>query len=309
LSDSGLYHNYDDFLNSNLDVVVIGTPIPLHAEQVVKALAMNKHVFSEVTMADSIEGCLAIREAAGKSKGKYMLAENYIYLHYIQQWKKYVDQGKIGRIHYAEAEYIHDIRNLLFNRTTGETFWRISRPPVTYCTHCLGPLLFLMDDYIVKATASGSKSTIEQDYWPSTIDMQVALFETQKGAIIKILRSQVTPREPHIVTYTLYGTKGFLETGRTPGYDTVGLRYFEGQDRTTKHTACYGTDLDAPIEQTLGGHGTSDFNIAHAFLDAIENNTTPPLDAAKAMDLTLPGLIAHEAAVRGNIWLDVPRFA
>lgn len=309
LKDSGLYANFDDFINSDIDIVVLGTPIPCHAEQAVKALNLNKHVFSEVTMANTIEGCQAIYEASKKSKGKYMLAENYIYLHYMQQWKKYVDQGRIGRIHYAEAEYVHEIRDLLFNKETGKTYWRSYRPPIHYCTHCLGPVLHLMDDYIVKATAAGNKSTMVEDLWPSTIDMQVALFETKKGAFIKILRSQVTPREPHIVTYSIYGDKGFLETGRTPGYDTVGLRYFRGVDKTTKHIACYGTDLDAPEEQRMGGHGTSDYNIAQSFLDAIENNTTPPLNPVKAMDLTIPGLIAHEAAVKGHVWLDVPRFA
>jgi predicted dehydrogenase len=307
LKDSGLYDNFDDFINSDIDIVVIGTPIPVHAEQAVKALEMNKHVFSEVTVSNTIEGCQAILNATKKSKGKYMLAENYIYLHYIQQWKKYIERGRIGRIHYAEAEYVHEIRNLLFNKETGETYWRIYRPPIHYCTHCLGPILYLMDDYIVKATAAGNKSTMVTDYWPSTIDMQVALFETKQGRIIKILRSQVTPREPHIVTYVVYGDKGFLETGRTPGYDTVGLRYFEGMDKTTKHIACYGTDLDAPEEARLGGHGTSDYYIADAFLTAIENDTKPPIDIVRALDMTIPGLVAHEAAVKGNVWLDVPR--
>jgi predicted dehydrogenase len=308
LEDSKLYKNYDDFINSDIDIVVISTPIPLHSEQAVKALNMNKHVFCEVTAAHTIEGCEAIINAATKSKGKYMLAENYVYLHYIQQWKRYIEQNRIGKIHYAEAEYIHDIRDLLFNRDTGETFWRIYRPPITYCSHCLGPLLYLMDDYIIKATGAGNKSTIVKDFWPSTIDMQVALFETKKGSLIKILRSQVTPRKPAIATYSVYGDKGFLETGRTPGYDTVGLRYFEQWDETTKHISCYGTDLDEPIEAHMGGHGTSDYTIANVFIDAIENDTTPPLDVVKAMDMTIPGLIAHEAAEKGNVWLDVPRF-
>ena len=307
LPDSGLYKDYDEFINSDIDMVVIGTPIPLHTEQVVKALELNKHVFCEVTMAHTIEGCLKILEASLKSKAKYMLAENYIYLHYIQQWKKYIEQGKIGRIHYAEGEYIHDIRDRLFNKDTGETYWRNYRPPIVYCTHCIGPLMHLMDDRIVKVTAAGNKNTIVSDYWPSTIDMQVALFETEKGGIVKILRSQVTPRNPHIITYSVYGTKGFLETGRTGGYDTVGLRYFEGRDKTTRHISCYGTDLDAPSEAAMSGHGTSDYYISKAFLDAIEYDLPSPIDAFKAIDITVPGLIAHEAAVKGNVWLDVPK--
>ncbi len=309
LADNRCFTDYDKFIDSDIDIVVIGTPIPFHTEQVVKALAADKNVFSEVTVSNTIEGCQAVLDAARKSKGKYMLAENYIYFPYIQQWKKYIDAGKMGRIHYAEAEYVHDIRNLLFDTESGETFWRIYRPPITYCTHCIGPLLYLMDDYIVKATACGNKANIVQDqsYWPSTIDMQVALFETKAGRIIKILRSQVTPRSPHIVTYSVYGEKGFIETGRTPGYDTIGLRYFEGQDKETIETMCYATDVDAAPEVTLGGHGTADYYIAEAFIDSVINDTKPPIDVYQGLDMTIPGLIAHEAALKGNVWLDVPR--
>ena len=311
LSDSQVYTDYDAFLNSDIDIVVVGTPIPFHAEQSVKALDAGKHVLSEVTASNTIEGCKAIYDAAKRSKGKYMLAENYIYFHFIKEWKKYVEAGKIGNIHYAEAEYIHDIRNLLIDTTSGETFWRTYRPPIHYCTHCLGPLMYLIgdDDYIVKATASGNKNTIQEGLWPSTIDMQVALFETKKGRGIKICRSQVTPRpEPHTVYYSVYGTKGFLENTRHGG-ETVGSRYFEGEDdpHRGKLINCYQTEVEAP-DYAKGGHGTSDYYLSEAFLDYILYDKTPPTTVDKAMELTLPGLIAHEAAVKGNVWLDVPHF-
>lgn len=306
LADEQVFTDYDKFINSDIDVVVVGTPIPFHAEQSVKALEAGKHVLSEVTASNTIEGCEAIYKAAKSAKGKYMLAENYIYFHFIQEWKKYIDAGRIGRIHYAEAEYIHDIRHLLVNHDTGEEFWRKYRPPVHYCTHCLGPLMFLMgDDYIVKATASGTKNTILPELWPSTIDMQVALFETKQGRGIKICRSQVTPRpDPHTVYYSVYGTKGFLENTRH-GHDVVGNRYFEGYDRKTVPLNCYSTQVDAP-DYAKGGHGTSDYFLAQAFLDSIEFNREPLINVDRAMELTLPGIIAHEAAVRGNVWLDVP---
>ena len=43
------------------------------------------------------------------------------------------------------------------------------------------------------------------------------------------------------------------------------------------------------------------------FLKSIKNDTTPPIDIVRAMDMTVPGLIAHEAAKKGGVWLDVPR--
>ena len=162
LPDSALYTDYDAFLDSDIDIVVVGTPIPFHAEQAVKALKAGKHVLSEVTMANTVEGCREIWETAKTAKGKYMLAENYIYFHFMKQWRQYVKDGLLGDIHYAEAEYIHDIRHLLVVKTSGETFWRTYRPPIHYCTHCLGPIMSLIGggDYIVKATAAGKNNTI-----------------------------------------------------------------------------------------------------------------------------------------------------
>lgn len=313
LNDNQCFKDYDKFLETDINVVVVGTPIPFHEEQVIKALKAGKHVFSEVTMANSIEGCQKILETVKTTGMKYMLAENYIYLDFIQQWKKYIDDGRIGRIHYAEAEYVHDIRERLYDTGTrpGESYWRTYRPPIHYCTHSLGPLMFLIGngDRICKATAWGNKASIVENpaLYPSTIDMQAALFETEQGRIIKILRSQVTPREKHIITYNVYGTEGFLETGRTAGYNTVGTRFFGATDKAAIPMNCNGTNLDTPKRLRFGGHGTSDYYGAMAFLDYIEYDKKPFATVEVAAQLTLPGLIAHECAMQEHVWKEVPK--
>ncbi|MBI5725514.1 MAG: Gfo/Idh/MocA family oxidoreductase [Planctomycetes bacterium] len=301
LKDSQLFLKYEDLVNSDVDVVVLGTPIPCHAGQVVAALAAGKHVLCEVTAADTLKGCQDIVRAAKKSRARYMLAENCNYMHFAREWKRHIDNGRLGRLHYAEADYVHEIRELVLDK------WRANRAPIHYCSHSLGPILFWMDDYIVRATASGSKATIIKDVGIGAIDMQVALFETKKGATIKVLRSSVATRRPAACAYSIYGTKGFLETGRT-GYDNIGLRYFEDIDnKNGRQIAVSSSDIDAPKEALLGGHGTSEFYLVQDFLDAIENDTPPPIDYVKGMDMTVPGLIAHEAAMKGGVWLDVPR--
>ena len=313
LSDKQCYQDYDKFLDNDLDAIVVGTPIPFHEEQVVKAIRSGKAVFSEVTMANTVEGCRNIWETVKSSGQKYMLGENYIYLDFIQKWKKYIDDGRIGRIHYAEAEYVHDIRERLYDTGTrpGESYWRTYRPPIHYCTHCLGPLMYLLNgDRVTKATAWGNKATIVEDQtlWPSTIDMQVGLFETKEGRIVKILRSQVTPRQKHIVTYQVMGTEGFLESGRTAGYNTVGTRYFAGSDKRAVPMTCNGTCLEAPKSLRFGGHGTSDYFGGQAFLDYLEFGKEPFTTVDRAAELTLPGIIAHETALSGGVWKDVPHF-
>ena len=139
------------------------------------------------------------------------------------------------------------------------------------------------------------------------IDMQVALFETSKGATIKLLRSSVALRQPALCTYSIIGTKGFLESSRTDDAGT-GRRYFSEEDPAKGcQIPIRISDPDAPPEANAGGHGTSEYFLVRDFLNAIQNDTTPPIDIVRAMDMTVPGLIAHEAAKKGGVWMDVPR--
>lgn len=302
LADNCLFDNYEDMLNADVDIVVLGTPIPFHAEQTIKALDAGKHVLCEVTASNNLKDCQRMYEAAKRAKTKFMLAENCNYMSFAIEWNKYIKEGKIGTPFYAEADYVHEIRDLVDGK------WRANRAPIHYCSHSLGPILMWMDDYVVRCTASGNKSTMLEPATDGNIDMQVALFETKKGATIKVLRSSVALRHPGLGCYSIYGTKGFLEGSRA-GYDGIGHRYFSELDPVGGALiAVNSADLNAPKEARVGGHGTSEYYLVNDFLSCIENDTTPPIDIVRAMDMTVPGLIAHEAAKKGGIWLDVPRF-
>jgi len=316
LPDTALYTDYDEFLEAPTDIILIATPIRFHAQQTIKALQAGKHVLCEQTAAYTVEDCERIVDTVKQTGRTYMMAENYCYFHYIRQWREIISQGKLGPIFYAEAEYVHEIEHLLVDETTGEFFWRHERPPIWYCAHCLGPLLMLMDDRIVQASGSSAGFHKHPEYsdHPGFLDMEIGLFRTQKGALIKIARSQVAPRYPHLVYYSLYGTRGFVENGRT-GTDTEGLLWIEGEtpddesgQRRAQTVPCSIVDPDAPPEARQGGHGTSEYYMIRDFLDALENNTRPPIDVIRAMDFTVPGIIAHESAMTDGNWRDVPQF-
>ena len=308
LPDSSLFTAFDDFLNAPVDVVMIATPIAFHAEQTVRSVQSGRHVLCEQTAAYTIEDCEAIVAAVRQSGRAYMMAENYCYFHYIRQWQKLVREGKLGSIYYAEGEYIHEITNLLVDEATGRYHWRHERPPIWYCAHTLGPVLTLMDDRVTRACALTSgfhKMPAYADH-PGFLDIEVALFQTEKGAIVKILRSQVASR-PHMVWYSLYGTKGHLENQRDRG---EGLYYStEMGDYGNAHAMpCPIVDPDAPEEARKGGHGTSEYYMIRDFLGALEEGRRPPIDVVRAMDFTVPGIVAHESAMKGGEWMDVPLF-
>jgi len=305
LKDTQCFTNYDDFINSGLDLVILGTPIPYHEEQVIKALDMNINVLCEVTAADSVKGCENIYEAVKRSKAKYMLAENCNYMHFVLEWKDYVDKGYLGHIHYAEGEYVHEIRDRVIDKT-GKELWRTKRAPLHYCSHSLGPILYWLDDYVVKATGSGKSINIIEPVGVGAIDMQCALFETAKGVTIRLLRSSVSPRNPAWCGYAMYGSKGYIETDNYTS--DRARRYFEGMDSGCVNFTNYASDPTASAAMEAGGHGTCEYYLINTFIDDIRYDRKPAIDIVKALDMTLPGLIAHEAAMKGNVWLDVPLF-
>jgi len=313
LADDGCFSGYSDFINSSpkLDAVIIGTPIPAHAEQVVMALDAGIHVMSEVTAAEDIEGCTDIIGAARRSPDViYMLAENTVYRPFIAEWDRLIKSGRLGQIIYGEADYLHPIPGLLRNPETGERYWRADRPPVQYCSHSLGPLLYLNGDRVVRAMAVGKDTRILNGVGVGAIDMQLAVFETAKGMIIKMTRTQVAPRHHPIHYYHLQGTQGFVETDRR-GSDSErhmqgGLFYIENEMEHAQAVEWPELDWDAPECATLGGHGTSDYGTFMAFLKALDTGKHPVLNEVRAWDLTVPGLIAAESAMCDGEWMEVP---
>jgi predicted dehydrogenase len=306
------YTDYAQFLGGPLDIAVIATPMPYHVAQSVKALEAGKHVLSEVTAADKLEDCATLVEAVKRTGMTYMMAENMCYYEFIRQWKGMIGAGKLGDIFYAEGEYIHEIRDLLVDPATGEQHWRAHRPPIHYCTHSLGPLLMLMEDRITQACCLNTGYNIMPPLGKGCADMQVALFRTEKGAVIKLLRSSVCAREPGMHFFVLYGTKGSVENSRDGGWkDEKGKLYIEGEmDREAgwQEIDCPHSDPAAPPEAHRGGHGTSEYYLVRDFIDALISGQRPPIDVVRAMDFTLPGLCAEISDQRGGQWVDVPHF-
>jgi predicted dehydrogenase len=310
--DEYLFSRFYEFVNAPLDIIAIATPIEFHAQQSIAAMESGKHVLCEQTAAYTVDDCERLVDAVKHTGMTYMMAENYCYFHYIRQWKELVDQGKLGEIFYAEGEYIHEIVHLLMDPATGEKHWRYRRAPIWYCGHTLGPLLFLMDDRIVKATGAHAGRHKYPGESIAYLDMEVGLFQTYKGAVLKILRSQTAPRYHDMIFYSLYGTEGFVETGREGGWSgTKGLVFLEGEmpkEDGAQALDCPTSDPNAPPEALKGGHGTSEYYMVRDFVDAVANGTRPPIDVIRSVDFTIPGIIAHESAMSGGKWIDVPTF-
>ena len=63
-----------------------------------------------------------------------------------------------------------------------------------------------------------------------------------------------------------------------------------------------------PPEGIHVGHAGGDYWQVRAFLDAIINEETPPLDIYAALEMTAPGICGGISLEKGGMPVDVPNF-
>ena len=124
---------------------------------------------------------------------------------------------------------------------------------------------------------------------------QIALFETAKGTLIKILITLNT-RRPSEHRYRLFGTEGSAEWFSYEGF----CRRFdrdrqesEGWERVPIGAAARGTDAST-------GHGGTDLQLARHFTRALLEGRPAPIDVYRAIEFCLPGIIANRSAEMGR---------
>jgi len=301
-----IFTDYNEFLKSNIDIVVVAVPLPLHAEFSIYALEKGKHVLCEVPPVNSIEEGKKLYEVVKKTKKKYMLAQNTCWWAHIKAWEKIIKDGRIGKIFYAEAEYIHNIRKYLEEEVRTKNIWRGLMPPIYYCTHSLGPLLMLMGDRCILAQGFQVDEKYDIDGIENPASrIEVGIFKTEKGAVIKILCGFGVVREPGFHYYSIYGTKGCLETNRVGEEKTYA--YFNDIPNLKNMITIPLKSGYSEIE-TAKTHGGTEYFMVKEFVDCIINDTEPPINVKKALEFGLPGICAHISATKNGGVIEIPQF-
>ena len=262
---------------------------------------------SEVPGADTFEELIRLRDTVERTGQVYMLGENSCFLDFLRYWRKWLVDGRLGPISLAEAEYLHYLPETLsapdgtrispsraraLGRAGCRPIWRADQPPIQYLTHDLGPLLEVLDDRCVSVTCRSAPWRSPD--CPLRSDGQIALFETAKGTLIKILITLNT-RRPSEHRYRLFGTEGSAEWFSYEGF----CRRFdrdrqesEGWERVPIGAAARGTDAST-------GHGGTDLQLARHFTRALLEGRPAPIDVYRAIEFCLPGIIANRSAEMG----------
>ncbi|HEX2514924.1 MAG TPA: Gfo/Idh/MocA family oxidoreductase [Chloroflexota bacterium] len=293
----------EELLEVGLDLVVIATPIPLHAGQSIAALERGVHVLCEVTAVETLDEAEQLVAAVQRSGRRYMMAENACYWGVVDAARALHARGAFGTIFYAEAEYIHALQQRMFD-AQGDPTWRARwQDPIIYCTHSLGPLMAITGEYPTEVVCLGSGS----HFVPGQQDLQTALVRLTGGGLVRLTVSFTNTHWGHH-RYHLLGTRATLDTGwigqDTPRFRSTDLPHAERPIELPLSTAMPG----APAAARQAGHGGADWFVLRAFLDSLAGGARPPIDVYDALMMTLPGLCAARSAAQGGRPVPIPQY-
>ncbi len=298
------YESFDEFIKHDMDAVVLANYADEHAEYAIKCLQNGKHVLSEVLPVQTMSEAVRLVEAVEKSDKLYAYAENYCFMPAPKEMKIRYKKGLLGEFEYGEGEYLHNCESIWHTITQGNPdHWRNRAYATFYCTHSIGPLLYITGlrpkkvvgiemPFNERMFRMGSKSG-----WGG-----MELITLENGAVIKSIHAIGCSRNS--IWYSIYGTKGRMESAREDtNLGDVQRLYINCDDLTKDYMPA--DELSEKAKEM--GHGGSDYYIIYNFVESIlGNKKAETIDVYSALDMFLPGMFAYRSVLKGGITLDVP---
>jgi predicted dehydrogenase len=100
--------SYESVVNdTEVDAIVVATPVHLHFPLAKKALSAGKHVFIEKPMASSVKQCMELNALAQEQNVTLMVGHTFIYSPAVRAIKEIVASGELGEIFYISAQRLN----------------------------------------------------------------------------------------------------------------------------------------------------------------------------------------------------------
>lgn len=304
------YTDFERFFEHDMDAVVLANYANEHAPFAVRLLLSGRHVSSEVLPTETLSQAVALAEAVEKSGKVYAYAENYCYFAATQEMKRLYRAGEIGTFTHGEGEYVHDCESIWPRITYGDkNHWRNRMYATYYCTHSLGPIISITGTRVTRVVGFETPPVPNMTavgYQGGTSGLIVA--QMDNGATVKSLHGNLK-REPGSIWYSIYGTRGMMESDRWhEGVSRVYL-YREGHPQSDTELSYRPKPVvDSQLARQTGSHGGGDFYTMHYFLEKILGRPAGEavIDVYQALDISLPGILAYRSICEGNTPQTVP---
>lgn len=288
------YPSLEDMVKDDtIEAVFVATDAPSHVRHCLEVLKHGKHVASAVP---AVFGSLNDAErlyAAVKASGRqYMMFETSCFHEDLHAMRQIYAAGGLGKLVYAEGEYLHYMPEPIASYQD----WRVGLPPQWYPTHSNAYYVGVTGGRFTEVSCLGMPSRIPHlrpanNAYHNPFGTEIALFRTSEGGMARMAVSWDTPG---------YGG----EMGRVRGQQGSFYGKYEGLATPLPNL------LRPPLPPGVpaGGHGGSHGYLMNEFVTAILEDRPPLVDIAKALNLTVAGIVAHQSALKGGELMKVPQF-
>ncbi len=279
--------------DDSIEAVFVATDAPGHAKHVIEVLRHGKHAACAVpAVFGSVEDAEKLFEAVKTSGLKYMMFETSCFREDLFAMNRIYNAGGFGQLLYSEGEYYHYMP-VPIDSYKG---WRIGLPPQWYPTHSNAYQTGVTRGSFTEVSCIGIPSIIDHlqpanNVYKNPFGTEVAQFRTSEGGASRMAVSWDTP-----------GDSG--ERGRVRGQRGTFYGKYEGLEKELP-------DLNRPALPPgvpPGGHGGSHGYLMNEFVNAILQDRKPMVDIAMALNLTVPGIVAHKSALKNGELMKIPQY-
>ncbi|MBQ8494962.1 MAG: Gfo/Idh/MocA family oxidoreductase [Clostridia bacterium] len=309
--DITFYDNFEDFIKHDMDAVVLANYAHQHAPFAIRAMHEGKHVFSEVLPVQTMKEAVELIEAVEQTGMVYAYGENYCYMPCTAEMTKLYAENKIGELEYAECEYVHNGETIWPSITYGEKdHWRNNMYSTFYCTHSLGPVIHASKLRPVSVIGiESTKNARRERVGARGGSFGIEMVTLENGAIVKSIHGGLYRNS---IWYSLYGSKGRMESGR-PNCPDGAIEYiyvsadeFDGE-YANRNAESYNPTRPLDENAEGFGHAGSDFYSMYHFIEYLRGNKhADVIDVYEAMDMFLPGMFAFRSILNGSTPMDIP---
>ena len=277
-----------------IEAVFTATDAPSHARHCIEVLEHGKHVMTAVPAVwGSVEDAEKLVETVRKTGLKHMMAETSCFHADCYAMRQLYHAGGFGRLVYSEGEYYHYCPTPIGSYKG----WRIGPPPLWYPTHSTAYYIGVTGKRFTSVSCMGFKADLPAyrpgaNKYKNPFSDEIALFETSEGGVSRMgMWHAVFSRISE--TGRVFGEKGWMD----------GMNY-RGRLRPRPDV----TRPPLPPGVPAGGHGGSHGHLMDEFVTAILEDREPMINVYEALAMTVPGIIAHQSALKGGERLKIPQF-
>src|SRR6266851_4998638 len=124
----------DEIFTSDVDGVIIAAPVRAHYQLARKALLYGKHVLVEKPLTNTIEQAEELVALSRERKRVLMVGHTFEYSPAVNELKKIIADGELGKIYCIEAERV----NLGLFRSDINVIWDLARHDISILLYILG---------------------------------------------------------------------------------------------------------------------------------------------------------------------------